>query len=81
MQGFFRIIHSIFDFDVSQVLNICIIFGFPNFGHQEKVSSKNIFTLKLIICDALRDLVPSVQFKKRGKHPWRSVNFSKVTGF
>ena len=32
------------------------------------------------ICDALRDLVPFVQFKKREKHPWRSVNFSKVAG-
>ena len=31
-------------------------------------------------CDALRDLVPFVQFKKREKHPWRSVNFSKVLG-
>ena len=30
------------------------------------------------ICDALRDLVPFVQFKKREKHPWKSVNFSKV---
>ena len=31
-------------------------------------------------CDALRDLVPFVQFKKREKHPWRSVTFSKVAG-
>ena len=31
-------------------------------------------------CDALRDLVPFVQFKKREKHTWRSVNFSKVAG-
>ena len=31
--------------------------------------------------DALSDLVPFVQFKKCGKHPWRSVNFSKVAGF
>ena len=30
------------------------------------------------ICDALHDLVTFVQFKKRKKHPWRSVNFSKV---
>ena len=30
--------------------------------------------------DALRDLVPFVQFKKREKHPWRSVTFSKVAG-
>ena len=28
----------------------------------------------------LRNLVPFVQFKKREKHPWRSVNFSKVAG-
>ena len=33
------------------------------------------------ICDALRDLVLFVQFKKREKHPWTSVNFSKVAGF
>ena len=33
------------------------------------------------VCDALRDLVAFVQFKKREKHPWRSVNFSKVAGF
>ena len=28
--------------------------------------------------DALHDLVPFVQFKKREKHPWRNVTFSKV---
>ena len=33
------------------------------------------------ICGALHDLVLFVQFKKREKHPWRSVNFSKVAGF
>ena len=26
----------------------------------------------------MRDLVPFVQFKKREKHSWRSVNFSRV---
>ena len=31
-----------------------------------------------IYLDALRDLVPSVQFKKREKHPWRCFTFSKV---
>ena len=25
------------------------------------------------MCDALRDLVRSVQFEKRANHPWRSV--------
>ena len=34
-----------------------------------------------IICDALRDLVPFVQFKKREKYPWRSNSFSKVAGW
>ena len=29
-------------------------------------------------CDALRDFVPFLQFKKCEKQPWRSVNFSKV---
>ena len=29
----------------------------------------------------MRDLVAFVQFKKREKHPWRNVNFSKVAGF
>ena len=32
------------------------------------------------MCVTLRDLVAFVQFKKREKHPWRSVNFSKVEG-
>ena len=31
------------------------------------------------IWDALRDLVPFVQFKKREKHPWRSITFKPVT--
>ena len=31
-------------------------------------------------CDAMRNLVPFVQFKKREKHPWRSVTFSKAAG-
>ena len=29
----------------------------------------------------MRDLVPFAQFKKRKKHPWRSVTFRKVTAF
>ena len=38
-----------------------------------------IIMVRLIyLCDALRDLVPIVQFKKLEKHPWVSVNFSKV---
>ena len=32
------------------------------------------FHLLKSICDALGDLVPFVQFKKREKHPWGSAN-------
>ena len=30
--------------------------------------------------DALHDLVPFAQFKKREKHPWKSALFSKLAG-
>ena len=43
----------------------------------QKVKEKHFLGL---ICDALSDLVPFVQFKKHENHPWRSVNFSKVAG-
>ena len=35
--------------------------------------------LQSFICDALRDLVPFVQFKKCKKHPWRSVTLKPTT--
>ena len=35
----------------------------------------------LIICGALHGLVRFVQFKKREKHPWRSVTLNKVALF
>ena len=35
--------------------------------------------LPLHMCDAWRDLVPIVQFKKREKHPEKNVTSSKVT--
>ena len=34
---------------------------------------KGLTSNSIDICDALRDLVPFVQFKKSEKHPWRSV--------
>ena len=34
----------------------------------------------LTVGDALRSLVPFVEFKKYKKHPWRSVTISKVAG-
>ena len=49
--------------------------------YSTKVQSFRKYSFKfMIIFDALRDLVPFVQFKKREKHPWRSVTFSKVVG-
>ena len=36
--------------------------------------------MEIKIWDPLRDLVPFVQLKKREKHLWRSVTFSKVAG-
>ena len=59
--------------------------------HLEKRTSKTVNLLNvtetysinivvLLICDVLRGLVPFVQFKKREKHPWRSVTCSKVAG-
>ena len=36
---------------------------------------------QLVYSDAFHDLVPFVQFKKREKHSWRSVTFSKDAGF
>ena len=40
-----------------------------------------LFSLSFLFeTDALHDLVTFVQFKKRKKHPWRNVTFSKVAG-
>ena len=43
--------------------------------------NRNILGLQANACDVLRDLVPFVQFKKLGKHPSRSVTFTKVARF
>ena len=42
---------------------------------------KNCIITVYKVCDAVRDLVLFVQFKKRGKRPWRSAPFSIVAGF
>ena len=53
--------------------------NYVHYKYRKKISAKSLEDNH--ICDALRDLVPFVQFKKREKHPWRSVNFSKIAGF
>ena len=34
--------------------------------------------LYFVMLCGIWDLVPFVKFKKRGKHPWKSVTFSRV---
>ena len=57
-----------------------IIFQKSSFWQESRITFFNCVTTGVkwipfthIICDALHDLVPFVQFKKREKHPWRSV--------
>ena len=45
------------------------------------IKESTIFERRNKKCGALHDLVPSAQFRKREKHPWRSVNFSKACNF
>ena len=47
-------------------------------GDNIKGGGKNNWSCPNLNCGALRDLVPFVQFKKREKHPWRSVNFGNI---
>ena len=44
-------------------------------------SYTTIYLSNVQICDALRNLVPFIQFRKREKHPWGSVTFINVAGF
>ena len=49
----------------------------PNCGNIQQATVKTIIlTVYSQKYDALCNLGPFVQFKKRGKHPWRSVTFS-----
>ena len=53
------------------------------FGKVEGIYFLGFYFFKGLLFNsgALCDVVPFVQFKKREEHPWRSVTFSKVTGF
>ena len=44
------------------------------------IFQNNAATHTNAIWDAFPNLVPFIQFKKREKHPWKSVTFSKVPG-
>ena len=69
-------------------LIVALVSDFLNLFHKEhylrchqslKCTSEILY--RTLTCCALRDLVPFVQFKKREKRPWRSVDFSKVAGW
>ena len=47
------------------------------FTKRTLVNLNNCYCMKKK-CNALRDLVPFFQFKKREKHPTKSATFSKV---
>ena len=42
------------------------------------IKNENLSFEQVPLCDTLRNLLAFAQFKKREKHPWRSVNFSKL---
>ena len=46
-----------------------------------RISHCSLITVVRDICDTLCNLIPFVLFKKREKHPFRIVTFSKVAGF
>ena len=61
-------------------INFILFYQFKTFWNIFK-EAEHLFVVSIAvqsIWDALRDLVPFVQFKKREKHPWRCVVFSKV---
>ena len=56
--------------------NAVLLFGIMT---RFQLENKNVSVLLNVICDALHDYVPFVQFRKLKKYPWKSVTFSKVT--
>ena len=57
----------------------CLLLNTNCISYSQLICSVGFFwgkTLDLHVYGALRDLVPFVQFKKRKKHPWRSVTFT-----
>ena len=44
----------------------------------EQFIENKFYQLRLIFCDALGDLIPFVQFKKREKHPSGIITFSNA---
>ena len=80
--------HNSFTESITEQLSILELFN-PLSANSHKIANNSSNCLKLFLqkaqysgfkCGALRDLISFVQFKKREKHPWRTVNFSKLAG-
>ena len=69
---------------IRSMSKICMPKELSTFDVHHMMTQSGILILRDVvyrkICDALRDLVPFVEFKKREKHPSKSVTFSKVAG-
>ena len=66
-------------FHFKKLASCLVILG--SFPGSSGVTSAVRYKLQRYICDAMPDLVPFVQFKKREKHQLRSDTFSKVPDF
>ena len=78
-----HIFSSFTRFELIKLPRIVVQFTTSNVDETPRETSNyglvNVCCSHFYLCDVLCDLVPFVQFKKREKHPWRSVTFSKET--
>ena len=80
-------IHGTLSLKVKQLSNIDTFVAneMPTPAFQENVAPESKYYItpsvhKMVICDALRNLVPLVQLEHREKHSWMSVTFSEAAG-
>ena len=72
------ILVDIFKYQTSQNCSITIFVDIFQISNKSELQHYNVGSK--YTCDALRDLISFVQFKKRKKHPWRIVTFSRNAG-
>ena len=58
-----------------------LIFIWIQLSEMDGSERANTFEMISVKCDALRDMIPFVQFKKCGKYPLRSATLGKVAGW
>ena len=64
---------SLFIFEILIVANLTFFFGFMKI-------EKGYYFVRTLLCDALAIWYHLHNSKKREKHPWGSITFSKVAG-